>query len=276
MPELIDCQWYAKHTASAQTLAQIEEIAKWQHKALKDNHMPVDNQVLSLELDGDNIEIEASSAVNALEIYQEIFRDHDHEIVPGFSACDKNTIIDLGANYGFYSLSVKRQNPECRITSLEPNKYIFPMLEKNLAPYKNVTLINAAIGTEDMMGDFEVVRQIPSIGGLTLRQVQRKWLTEDLIEKYSVRYMSLQSIMSEYGVDYCDILKVDVEGVEGVLFDKTPDKTLKAAERIVVERHTPEIGRQVINRLSTLGFKLVYDQDPECQKHYGNLYFAQT
>ena len=275
MPELIDCEWFYNHTSSANTVDKIKLIADYQKKALKDNFMPISDEEYSLELDGTQIFVEKSSAVNALEIYQEIFRDRDHEKVPEFSLFGKKRIIDLGANYGFYALSVKRQAPECKVLCLEPNKYIFPLLKKNLKEYTDISLINGAIGIEDKVDDFEVVRQIPSIGGVTLRQVERKWLAEDLIEKYTVNFISLTSIYKDYEIENCDILKVDVEGVEAEIFDSTPAEVLLKSKRIVVERHTEEIHKRVINRLCEVGFKLVYDLDPDCQKHYGNLYFSQ-
>lgn len=276
MPELIDIAWFSQHTASRQTLDLVSNIAQLQTLALTQNKMPIDTRQLELELDGDTIILEASSAVNALEVYQEIFRDTDHCRIPGFSPEGKNVIVDLGANYGFYALLVKRLAPDCRLIALEPNPYLFPLLRSNLSKYRNTELLNVAIGPEDRLGAFELVRQVPSIGGLTLRQVKRQWISEEMIESCTVEYASLPTIFDRHNIFTCDILKIDIEGLEGELLASTPDAILRRCQRIVLERHTPAIRQQVIDRLCGCGFSLIADSDPQCLKHYGNLYFERA
>lgn len=273
MPELVDINWFSLHTDSKKTLEQIREIRRWQERALNENYMPNDPSVIELELDGNLIHLEAGSAVNALEIYQEIFRDEDHSIIDGFSYEKAETVIDLGANYGFYSLGVKRINPQCRIVALEPNPYIYPYLKKNLSSFEKIIVLNKAISSKDGSELFDLIRQVPSIGGRTIKQTPREWVSKELIESIEVNTVSLESLLNEYELDLVDILKVDIEGAEGELFDNTSPKILSKAKRIVVERHTRELHDQVIERLLESGFRLVYDQDPTCKKHYGNLYF---
>ena len=57
------------------------------------------------------------------------------------------TILDIGAWCGTWSLAMQKYAEN--IFCYEPNKTHFACLEKNLAPFSNISLYNCAIGNEE-------------------------------------------------------------------------------------------------------------------------------
>lgn len=277
MPEILDLVFFEKIADNPGTPAKIREIHGWQERMLRDNEMPVDASEISLGLNGREIVIEASSAVNALEIYQEIFRDNDHGVITEFMpGSDTETVVDLGANYGFYALWVKKYSPHCRVLCVEPNAYVFPFLQRNLSGYEGIVPVNKAVGKTDGWEDFDIIRQVPSIAGKTLRMTPRSWVSERLMETRKVETIRIETLFHLYDINRVDIMKVDIEGAEKDLFMDTPVETLRKVRRIVVERHSAELREYLLSRLGELGFELVHDCDPHCTRHYGNMFFINS
>ena len=101
MPELIDLKFYEKIT-DKKSFKKIKQIFQWQKEMLQFNKMPLNIKSVSLFLDGHDVFVEASSAVNALEIYQEIFRDNDHAGLALFiPSPDMRVVFDIGAKLWF-------------------------------------------------------------------------------------------------------------------------------------------------------------------------------
>lgn len=109
MPRMIDLLFFERIADDPKTMDKIREIYRRQERMLRDNEMPIDPSEISLRLSGREISIESSSAVNALEIYQEIFRDNDHAVIAEFMpGAETETVVDLGANYGFFAMWGKK------------------------------------------------------------------------------------------------------------------------------------------------------------------------
>lgn len=276
MPEIIDLKFFEKE-CDGPSFAIVQDVYERQKRMLSENDMPVDVIPLSFLLRGKKVSVEAASSVNALEIYQEIFRDNDHGQVAGFvPGPDTKNVVDVGANYGFYSLWVKQYAPNALIYCVEPNPYIYSFLKKNLQTYEKIVFANKALSFCEGEELFDIVRQIPSIAGKTIKMTPRSWLDGDLVETCNVQKITLQEVSEYFRGEQIDILKMDIEGAEGEVLANTSSDLLKYFKRIIIERHSKELREVVFNVLSKAGFKLVYEPDPYCKKHYGNMYFVRN
>lgn len=275
MPQMIDLQFFAKAADDEQTIAKIEEIYRWQEKMVRNNEMRLDTAQITLSLRGRQIVLEAASAVNALEIYQEMFQHNYHGVLTDFVPDEQTrTVVDLGANYGFFALWVKEHAPDATIICVEPNKYVFPFLEWNLRHCNNCIILNKAVSNCDGRQTFDFVRQVPSIAGKTLSQIERSWLDKSFIETQEVETVCLERLFKEQNINSVDILKVDIEGSEKDLFDSLDIKAVMKVKRIVVEWHSEDLRKFILSRMDKLNFELLYDSDPVCNKYYGNLFYA--
>ncbi len=78
--------------------------------------------------------------------YGHVIYNHIKNIQPSDSI-----FIDIGANYGLYSLVAARHLDKGKVFSFEPNPVIYPIFLKNiqLNDANNITPVQAAIGQED-------------------------------------------------------------------------------------------------------------------------------
>jgi len=275
MASELDLAWLEEQAPDKETRLRLHEIAEWQRRALALNELPDDPTPIALRLADYELWMEAGGAFCALELFQEIFRDNSHCAAPGFDARDAELVVDLGANHGFYALKLQRQNPRCRMLCVEPNPYVFPLLSKNMRVngFCNAVLVDKAAAASEGVIELDLIRQIHAIAGRALRDVPRAWMREDFIESVRVGSVTLTQLLAEYGLSTVDILKVDVEGMELDILRSAQD-ILASVAKMVVERHSRRTRDAIVSLLTECGFDLILDEDPTCQRYYGDLYFV--
>jgi len=138
-----------------------------------------------------------------------IFKTKSYD--PNLPEFSPRTIVDAGAHIGMASILFALKYPAARIIAVEPEAANFAALVRNTAPYKTITPIHAALWCEDgevalgpsnahTKGAFQIVDNGP----------QR------------VRAITMDTLMSETGIDSIDLLKVDIEGAEVEVFASCP------------------------------------------------------
>ena len=125
--------------------------------------------------------------------------------------CKNNTFIDLGANIGFYTLSLAAAG--AKVIAVEPNPKTLARLKYNtelneFAP--NITIIPVGVGEEGIFqlvssGDLGSANICPN-NSLNNKSVNR--------ESVTVQVRPLLDILNEQGVTRVDGLKIDIEGME--------------------------------------------------------------
>jgi FkbM family methyltransferase len=125
---------------------------------------------------------------------------------------DGDVCIDAGANVGFYTLLMAKSTPNGVVHAFEPMPLNWHLLNASLHlnGIKNVCLNNRALGKERGESSFSA-----SVDGAysSMVNVGRKKEAEQLI----VAVETIDDYMSEYNIDQIDIMKVDVEGAEGLV-----------------------------------------------------------
>lgn len=277
MPTLLDTEWFCEIAADAGTKESILDIAEMQRRALESNELSDDFSPLELQLLGFRIWMERASAFSTLEVFQEIFRDNDHALISGFGGEDARTIVDLGANHGFYALRTKRRNPKCRIVCLEPNPHVFQMLKRNVGNVASpqIETLWTAVAAQDGELPMDIVRQIPAIGGMALHQVERPWMRPEFAQHIVVPGVTLERVLCEREIDAVDILKVDIEGGEVAVLEAAKG-SLSRIQKIVVERHSLADRKLLKIVLASAGFQLVHEEDADGHRYYADMYFDRS
>lgn len=169
-----------------------------------------------------------------LQTFKEIFMDDCY--LRNLSApLPKNpTVLDIGANAGYFSLQALCRYPEARVYSYEPVPANFRLLEKNqsLNPQSSWRCIMEAASAEsgELVLAFEGGDDFTT--SATLFQGGA-----DHNEQIRVIASSLRDIFSDCGLSRCDLLKMDCEGAEYGIFYKCPSEILARIDRIVMEVH---------------------------------------
>ncbi len=118
-------------------------------------------------------------------------------------------LFDVGANRGSYSRKALEVNGSTRIHAFEPNYKMFEIVQQKFINFENVILNNCALGESNMKGMLFVPDSKDSLGSVHKRRV----FSEE-VEIQTIRIQTLDTYISENGIEGIDLLKLDVEGHE--------------------------------------------------------------
>ena len=161
--------------------------------------------------------------------------DHDQNMLPLLKEFIKNgdVVLDIGAFIGDHTIYYsKLVGDNGSVIAFEPNRDSFFCLEHNLKAYKNVELINSAIGKEygfvrtvDVLGNIGMNFLIPdNLGGIVI---------------YSLNQME---------IDRIDFIKIDVEGFELDVLIGGKETINKFKPTMLIEINDATLARQGISR----------------------------
>ena len=156
---------------------------------------------------------------------------------------DKNTnynFIDIGANTGLLSKSLlKNLDNISSIFAVEPNQDNFFCLKNNLNMYKNVQVFKFALDLKD--GEKKLFLDKNNKGNLSFNY-EMMTLKEDKLnfmnspEDYElVDCKSVKNFFNEIKNDKKNIIKIDIQGYDEIIFQELPDDILKNTEILIIE-----------------------------------------
>ncbi len=154
-------------------------------------------------------------------------------------ACGDRTtpkvIVDGGANIGLTSVWYANQYPQARIFAIEPEPSNFEMLRQNTTPYTNITPIRAAIWKEDCeLNMFDPDGGVWGFWGFRIAPPDAQGASPG--RRWTVPGVTISSVMKDNGIDFIDLLKLDVEGAEKELFENST-AWINRVGSIAVETH---------------------------------------
>ncbi|MFR9165132.1 MAG: FkbM family methyltransferase [Dysgonomonas sp.] len=161
---------------------------------------------------------------------------------------DPKIIFDCGANIGLTAICFKRKYPKARIIAIEPEANNYELLLKNTEGYDDIFCLNVGVWNKSTW--LEVNNVNATNWGFSFHETEEK--TEGSIEAKSIKDM-----MSEFSVDYIDILKIDIEGAEVDLFDSNYKYWLDRTSLIIIELHDRKglrCGKKLFERLGEYDF----------------------
>lgn len=174
--------------------------------------------------------------------YLQIFKS------PEMSPCDRlrnvKTIVDIGAYIGCTALYFLSKFPEAKIFCLEPDNASFDLLQINTSAHAERThLIKAAAWNSDT-----------TIRALPLKRPRFKWsakFTEECAHEDlpGVKTVSIPSFLKVSGAPFIDLLKIDIEGGEFILFEKNCCDWISRIKNLMIEFHDLRKSQPVIEKL---------------------------
>ena len=162
--------------------------------------------------------------------YNMIFVEQEYDFDVRISP---KTIVDAGANIGLTAIYLANKFPDAKIIAIEPEESNLEVLRRNIAPYKNITLVCGALWHENAKINL-VDPGFGKWGFMTQAQ-------DDFEENYGeivreVQGLTVDTIMKEQGLDHIDILKIDIEGAEREVFRDT-SSWIQKVDALIVELH---------------------------------------
>jgi len=123
------------------------------------------------------------------------------------------TFFDIGAHFGQYTLvGASAVGPQGKVFAFEPGPVQQSYLKRNveLNGHKHVTLNQIALGDHEGVVGF-VIDNEGNLGGSHLSTSNEKSTIE-------VELTTLDSYCAKHGISHIDVMKVDVEGAELMMF----------------------------------------------------------
>ncbi len=168
------------------------------------------------------------SKTTDIAAFVQIFVHREYEFELGLSP---KVIIDAGANIGFSSIYFSIRYPKSLIIALEPEVGNYELLRQNVALYPNIVAINKALWSGN-----QALRIIDPGKGKWGFQVQGDTILPKGRVLGTVEGVTLTQIMSDFGLSYVDLVKLDIEGSEKTIFESS-ETWISLVGVIAIELH---------------------------------------
>jgi FkbM family methyltransferase len=192
-------------------------------------------------------------------LFQEIYIKKCYQPSSRFKIRDCYTVVDIGANMGFFACEAAREAKNGRVYAVEPVSHYVEKLKENVRRNKleNVTILPVAISGKPGQ-QITITVWYTKAGEPKTDSVHPEAAHPLRVEHQTVNALMLKEIFSNEKIEHCDFLKIDIEGGEYDLFDGVPGELWKKIDRIAMETH-PMKGRdplELSRALEQNGFKV--------------------
>jgi FkbM family methyltransferase len=185
----------------------------------------------------------------------EIYWQRVYDRRPDFVPQPGWIVFDVGANTGVYAVQQARRG--AHVYAFEPNPACYRRLQKAVRAHDlegRVMTVNRALGAT--AGSAELL--LPA--GLTiLGSLRPEWAPGGDGIRVRVEVETVDQVVSTLGINRIDLLKVDVEGFELDVLQGARE-TLAIIDRLVIEYHSLDLGRRVVELLAERGLTTVLDE----------------
>tara|TARA_B110000263_G_scaffold242812_1_gene248778 strand:+ start:599 stop:1522 length:924 start_codon:yes stop_codon:yes gene_type:complete len=178
-----------------------------------------------------------------------------------------DTIFDLGANSGVYSLVAKSENPNSRVYAFEPVERVFKVLEKNIsinnydvACFKKAT--SNIDGTGYFFDDDEPFTNSVVVN-MDLQEVaEGRGVETNSLHKVETELITLDTFIKKNSIANIDLMKIDVETHEPEVFEGFQDNLKDFKPTLLVEIIRDHVASYLEEQLSNLGYIFFYINEP--------------
>jgi FkbM family methyltransferase len=180
-------------------------------------------------------------------VFRQVFLQQQYRMPDADSSV--RSILDLGANIGLAAIYYLNRFPESRVLAVEPDPGNYRLCVENLAPYADRARV--------LLGAVW-----PHCGRLALSRWSdgREWATTvaepESEADATVQAWDVPTLMATAGFETVDLLKIDIEGSERVLFEAPCDPWLARVRNLSVELHGKSCEEPFYRALAALDWEV--------------------
>lgn len=196
------------------------------------NKLIIDNKQVLYPLTKDSIYL----------IYWEIFIDKQYEDVGDIK--ENSVILDIGSNYGLFSLyAIDRYRPK-KIVAFEPNYECFITSKEVLEQFKCFVPYNYAVTKTS--GNYKLVDHTENSA------------TGKIVEDSygDIRGININELIEELNETEIDLIKIDCEGGELDIFKTITEQNLNKIKNFAIEYHSNEILEFIKKKLISFNYEI--------------------
>jgi FkbM family methyltransferase len=209
---------------------KLEFIGKTAEKVA---NSPLGKDVIKITLNGNKFPMFLRIGTSDVNVFNAIFIGNEYKFTVKESP---KIIIDAGANIGLSTVYFANKYPEAKIIAIEPEENNYKFLTKNTENYANVVRIKAALW--DKIEEIDLVNTgLGNWGYMVSTNNNYNQLKTRIKENlHLTKTITIGKIISDYGIEEIDILKMDIEGAEKEVFSNASEWIGKV-KSILVELH---------------------------------------
>ena len=144
------------------------------------------------------------------------------------------TILDIGANTGIVSLTLKRKYTGARLIAFEPLQENFALLEYNLRNLDNVLTVPFGLGRETGEMEYYASDDDANLGGGSFHPNPAQ--VNQTCGKLPI--LSPVDALKRFDIRDVDLIKIDTEGAEHDILTGFPEDVISRVSVIVGELHS--------------------------------------
>jgi FkbM family methyltransferase len=169
-----------------------------------------------------------------LQTFKEIFMDECYMAGMGKKIASDATIIDIGANAGYFTLFAASRFPRAKVLAYEPIPVNYAQLShhRDLNRTKDIQCFQAAVAGH--CGEIQLSLDAADSFTTSASVFSASATASDSL---TVACTSLQKLFDDNRIEKCDLLKMDCEGAEYGIFYSCPVDYLKRIDQIAMEVH---------------------------------------
>jgi FkbM family methyltransferase len=171
---------------------------------------------------------------------------------------ETDTVVDIGANIGTFSLLAARAANRGRVLAFEPNPENYELFQENVRRNQLTNIVAKRIAVSGRTGHVQMF-WAPE-GGFHTMVLDR---IADRARPEVVEAWSLKTIFDEFRIGGCHFLKLDCEGAEYEILYALPPEYFRRIGRIALEYHGADDARTrreqsdaLVAFLETHGFRI--------------------
>jgi len=178
-----------------------------------------------------------------------------------------DTIFDLGANSGIYSLIAKSENPNSKVYAFECVDRVFNVLKKNIALNKyDVACFKQAVSNKDGIGSFidddEPFTQ-SVIVNMGLEEVaDGRGVAKTELHEVETELITLDTFIEQNNIKSIDLMKIDVETHEPEVIEGFQKHLQAFQPTLLVEIIRDAVASSLEEQLSDLDYIYFYINEP--------------
>jgi FkbM family methyltransferase len=168
------------------------------------------------------------------------------------------TILDLGANVGYASAYFLSRYPGCNVVAVEPDPGNYAVCCRNLAPFgERAKVVHAAAWVERARLVLE--RGVFRDGRDWTTQVRTAVTAEQ--ESGGIEAYDVPTLLGLFHVSEIDLLKIDIERSELVLFSRNTEAWLPRVRNLCIELHGTDCEEVFFRAISKYSYHLCRSGD---------------
>jgi len=172
------------------------------------------------------------------------------------------SFVDVGANWGYFTLlAAGLVGKSGRVIGFEPDPRIFPILQRNLARNGLTTVIAMQVAASADRGIVLLRGYVEDQGNFGLSRPVLTATPED--GHFEVVGEPLDGLLDQLGLPTIDLLKVDIEGGEGLALKGLRKSLLTyRIHRMLLELHPQQLSEmgdsptKILSGLASLGYRI--------------------